>query len=316
MAPLAVIVSGFLLMGCHENSPLTPKPEPQSGNVSSKSQCSGNMVSWKTFKKGQRSSYSTDQNRVIVNNQQLQAVWGKLNLPQSAPQVNFKHYIVIGAFQGPKPSSGFCISIQELCGNQNQLTVKIQNTTPKSGCAVQNVQLNPYHLVKVKRSALPKAYKNLNVSFNEASQKTCGKCSNNPPAKPCKQLPYHEIYKNQFSGIKQAQEKVIRTQNAFDKLWQKVHHRNTNGSKPKVDFQQQMVLALFQGEKNRGGYRLAVTDVCKKNKNLAVTLEHRQPGQGCVGISAINQPSKFVTVPKVKGSVKFDIKTVTRKCHK
>lgn len=315
IVPLALGVSGLILMGCNENNPFLPNNEPRdSDNSGSTVNCSGKQLSPQTIKKGKRSSQDQDRNLVITSQKQWQSVWKASDINQPLPQIDFNKAFVIAAFQGKQMNGGHGIQIQDVCADKRSLSVSVQNRVPEQGCAVTQAIINPYHFVRIDRSSLPSSLGNLSVNFDEETKKTCDGKGGDDDKTNCASTSYHELYSSKMSAMDQADEKVIRSETAYNRLWQQLTTNTANRPKPKVDFSQKMVLAVFQGKQMTGGYTIAVTEVCRNNTNLNVTVEHREPGEGCGVYQAITQPCQFVTVPKVQGKVNFDVENVTRQC--
>lgn len=80
-------------------------------------------------------------------------------------------------------------------------------------------------------------------------------------------------FSGQQSGVKKPAQKVIDNLETWKKVWREVHQAVSPKPKlPKVDFEKQVVLAVFMGEKNTGGYRIQIRgmkDTGKKDRSLS-----------------------------------------------
>lgn len=78
-------------------------------------------------------------------------------------------------------------------------------------------------------------------------------------------------------------------------LWQMLYGDQTNP--PKVDFEKNEVLAVFDGTHPTGGYAVSITQIADGDvRTVAVT--HVAPGKGCMTSEALTMPYEIVTVPK------------------
>jgi hypothetical protein len=308
---LALLAFGILLVGCEEDPSPTPKPEPQHNQTPN---CDGQQVLSETLKKGERSNYESDENLVITSQNQWQDLWQAMDMNETCPVVNFNTHFVIGAFQGTKPSGGHRIGIQQLCIQNGRLTTTIQNTVPGEGCGVTQEVLNPYHLVKVKKSSMPQPLSKLNVSFKEATNETCGSSEDEHDPKG-QVVTFKELYTSGVSNAVEAKQYVIRSESAYKNVWQqKVLTPTIYVKRPEVDFSKNMVIAVFQGKKPTGGHQVRVDSAVKSHNSLHVDVLHKRPGKACEVYQAFTKPCQFVTVPKMKDKVNFDVQNVTRQC--
>ena len=115
-----------------------------------------------------------------------------------------------------------------------------------------------------------------------------------------------DLGRGQRSGVRKAEQLVIQTPEAWQKLWAehtaKVEPRPPL---PNVDFNREMVIAVFMGEKPTGGYSIQVTGVKASENALTVTYRTKQPPPDAIVTQALTQPFHFVAVPKSSRPVKF-----------
>ena len=94
---------------------------------------------------------------------------------------------------------------------------------------------------------------------------------------------------------------VFRTQAEMEKAW--TADGGKAGEMPKVDWDKEMVLAAFMGEKATGGYRIEIANVRlisadKKPRMLSALVRKKAPGKDEMVIQALTYPAHVVVVPK------------------
>jgi hypothetical protein len=99
---------------------------------------------------------------------------------------------------------------------------------------------------------------------------------------------------------------VIKTADQWKTVWTKTHAFMTPAPPmPPVDFDKQMVLAVFMGQKPSGGHAIEITKVVPAGQGLTVHVKETKPGPGDITTAVITSPYYFAVVPKVAGDVKF-----------
>jgi hypothetical protein len=121
-----------------------------------------------------------------------------------------------------------------------------------------------------------------------------------------------EIAKGQQCGITTQRFEVIRDSSSFTKLWRS-HSDGFSPApeQPVVDFDQNMVIAAFLGERNSGGHSIEITGVAELADSIAVNVKGTLPGAGCMLTMAVTQPYHVVTIPKSSKPAAF-VTTVER----
>ena len=67
------------------------------------------------------------------------------------PDVDFSQVIVLGVFQGTKPSAGFSIQITSVTAKGTSAVVEVVEGKPRPGMMTAQVLTSPFHLVTVPR---------------------------------------------------------------------------------------------------------------------------------------------------------------------
>ncbi len=115
-------------------------------------------------------------------------------------------------------------------------------------------------------------------------------------------VPVKILEKGYHSGIKKADTRfvVISDPDHFMEVFEKVHSKTYPlPDLPTVDFDRQIVLAAFMGEKNTGGYQISFEKTaCISNKTLRVTVFMQTPSPGAILPQVITSPYVLAAVDK------------------
>lgn len=114
-----------------------------------------------------------------------------------------------------------------------------------------------------------------------------------------------------ISAIDQERFEVIRNKPTFKSLW-KQHNAAISPPPPlpNVDFSKDMVIAVFSGNKNTGGYVLNFDALENRGDRLEAILTLSQPGNQCMVAQVITAP--FVIVKTRRTSLDVSVKLNTR----
>lgn len=113
----------------------------------------------------------------------------------------------------------------------------------------------------------------------------------------------------QWKGFNAKQEKskrlVIRDQKTWVATWD-VMKGNVmpKPAVPAIDFDKQMVVAVFMGRKMSGGYGIKIVKV-KEKDGLIVTVKESSPPKDAMVTMALTSPYHVVVIPKSDKKVEF-----------
>ena len=112
-------------------------------------------------------------------------------------------------------------------------------------------------------------------------------------------FPIRSLKKGAFSGIREAKEEVVKSADAWEKLW-KQHSTAVGQSEkiPAVDFSKEMVVVATMGTKRTGGYSIEIVGAEAKDKTLKISVKKSSPPPDAMTIQALTAPFHFVAVPK------------------
>jgi len=110
-------------------------------------------------------------------------------------------------------------------------------------------------------------------------------------------VPLKTIAKGFRSGIREPSQIAVRSQSEWQKLWRQ--HTSTStvpAPLPVVDFDKEIVAAVFLGEKPTGGYGVEISSAEVADRALTVFVRETSPKPGAMVTQAINQPFHIVRI--------------------
>ncbi len=119
-------------------------------------------------------------------------------------------------------------------------------------------------------------------------------------------LEFDAIEKGFFSGITERKNVVIRTQDQWAKLWNK--HTSTripHPEAPVIALTENIILAVFMGEKASGGFAVEITRVEKCGDELVVFFSEVEPSPDAVVTAVLTQPYHIIKIEKIGLQIKF-----------
>ena len=115
-----------------------------------------------------------------------------------------------------------------------------------------------------------------------------------------------EVLANEsHGGYETSKYLVIKDQKALQEIYGKVNMIRRPGIPiPKIDWKNEMVIALFMGQTNSGGYSISVTEISLLNdKKVEILLKETKP-KG-VATTVICQPFYFCKVQRTDKEIVF-----------
>jgi hypothetical protein len=116
--------------------------------------------------KGVYSGIATFQTVVVRTQEDWQKLWldhnGYIVPPPPPPDVDFMNFMVIGVFDGTKPSGGYAVQIVDVKTLYDKIEVSYVESGPTPGLAATQAISEPYHLQVVPKSLLPVSFEKIN----------------------------------------------------------------------------------------------------------------------------------------------------------
>ena len=114
---------------------------------------------------------------------------------------------------------------------------------------------------------------------------------------PAKPVSFQTVDKGIYSGVKERLQIVIREQSEWKDFWQR--HASIKANQPPpptINFGDQIVVAVFLGDKSTGGYEIAIISAERSNGVLTVSFSEKEPRPGAITTQAFTQPFHIVRV--------------------
>ncbi len=112
-------------------------------------------------------------------------------------------------------------------------------------------------------------------------------------------VPFTTIDSGSNSGVNVRHLVAIKDQAEWMALWRR-HASNLQPppTPPNVDFNSEMVVAVFSGERKSGGYGIQVDSIKLAGNKLVVIVSETSPGPGDITMMMITQPYHIVRLGK------------------
>lgn len=139
-------------------------------------------------------------------------------------------------------------------------------------------------------------------------------CATEPVVEPNRAITFRVLSQGQSSGLTQQKFLTFHSAIEFAEFWI-IHTSPTPTAIPKIDFQQQMVIAVFMGEQRTGGYAIAIERITELEKELQVLVRLTRPKANTNRIMMITQPHMIVALPRSSKPVDFLFKAERDYAH-
>lgn len=117
-------------------------------------------------------------------------------------------------------------------------------------------------------------------------------------------MPMTSIARGGISNVMEPREAVVRSAGDWQALWR--DHAGPGAAAPEVDFSTEMVVGVFLGARNTGGYDVEITGVEPEGTGLVVRCTETTPGPGAMLAQVITSPFHLVRVARTDGDVRFE----------
>jgi len=115
--------------------------------------------------------------------------------------------------------------------------------------------------------------------------------------RPASQVSVQTIAKGIRSGIREPSQVAIRSQTEWQKLWRE--HTSTSTASaplPTVDFDKEIVAAVFLGEKPTGGYNVEISSTEVTDSLLTIFVKETSAKPGAIVTQGFTQPFHIVRI--------------------
>ncbi|HRE42118.1 MAG TPA: protease complex subunit PrcB family protein [Ignavibacteria bacterium] len=126
---------------------------------------------------------------------------------------------------------------------------------------------------------------------------------------------YKSIASGTNAGFSEKYQTVIYNKDAFIKLWNDTYSNHTNKpSIPPINFENQMVVAVYFGFYSTGGASIKINGVSINDLNMKIDVLQTLPGPNCVTTDVITYPFDIVVIPKYKGEIIYNFVDKKNNC--
>lgn len=114
------------------------------------------------------------------------------------------------------------------------------------------------------------------------------------------------IEKGYYSGYKEGERLLVRTERTWKEVWN-IHTRRRTPKPPLpvINFKKEMVIAVFRSERQTSGYQVEITGIEKKGSEIVVTIKETSPQPGNIVMPILTQPYHIVKTKKSIRSIRF-----------
>ncbi len=110
-------------------------------------------------------------------------------------------------------------------------------------------------------------------------------------------ISFQTVVKGSRSGVREPLQIVIRSQAEWDALWKRHVSIETNPPPPPaIDFNKQIVIGVFLGEKPTGGYDVEIIRAEQSDGELVLHYREKSPLPGTIAIQSLTQPFHIIQV--------------------
>ncbi|PCI35328.1 MAG: hypothetical protein COB60_03320 [Flavobacteriaceae bacterium] len=118
---------------------------------------------------------------------------------------------------------------------------------------------------------------------------------------------FEQIIQETQGGFPIAKFLIIKEENTVLKIYNQINKIRKPGFEiPTIDFDKQMLIALFMGEKNTGGFSISVEHITESSEKMTVFVKESTP-EG-MATMAITSPFCFVLLDKSDKEIVFEKK--------
>jgi len=122
--------------------------------------------------------------------------------------------------------------------------------------------------------------------------------------KPAGVLEFASLSRGIEGTLKDKARYVLKDEEEFKKIWQNI---SPVRGLPEIDFDNNMVIAVFMGEKPTGGYEIEIKTVYEYEDRIAVNIVETEPGEEDIVTQALTYPYHIIILEKSEKDVVFEV---------
>lgn len=117
------------------------------------------------------------------------------------------------------------------------------------------------------------------------------------------------LSQGQTSGLTQPKFLTLRSLTEFAELWN-IHSQTDPAAMPKINFKQQMVIAVFTGEQRTGGYGIKIEKIIELENSLQIHVTLIRPKPDTDRVMMITQPNMIVVLPRSNKKIIYQFRSI------
>lgn len=125
-------------------------------------------------------------------------------------------------------------------------------------------------------------------------------------------LEIETIEKKLYSMNTERKNYVIKSSKEWANLWVKIGNTKIV---PVIDFNRDMIIAVFQGENSTGGYDIEIGSITEKENTIDVSVTESSPGKNCMVTQAFTSPFHIVKIQRSDKEVLFNMVKEIQDCN-
>lgn len=128
-------------------------------------------------------------------------------------------------------------------------------------------------------------------------------------------IEFKKLENNSQSGIKEKSFVPVSNKSAWDSLYSEIYSYRLNmPDVPEINFKEEMIIGVFMGEQNSGGYEIEVMEITQTSDHIKVYVKDKIPGKTCNTTDVLTQPYTLIIIPKSNKKVFTKSKTEIITC--
>lgn len=130
-------------------------------------------------------------------------------------------------------------------------------------------------------------------------------------------LPAATLVNEGYSGFGRAEVRLVRDQRALEAAWTQLFSARTDRpALPVIDFRREMVVVAAMGQRNSGGYGIAIDSAfANSGDGTTFAIRTRSPGASCFVTQALTAPADVARLPRRDGPVRVRQADVVTSCR-
>lgn len=118
-----------------------------------------------------------------------------------------------------------------------------------------------------------------------------------------KDIIFITINKGSYSEVDENKNIFINNISAWARLWTEMFPTQMIASA--IDFEENMLIGVFYGKKNNGGYSIEIKNVTEKENEIIISVLKTTPGKKCYVTQAITSPYHIIEIAKSEKNIIF-----------